>query len=67
MVSTVKLELWLLRHRVSQKQLAAAVHVNPKTMNAYIREKNQIPLWVAMQISKFCGEPVENLFEDDGR
>lgn len=67
MVSTVKLELWLLRHRVSQKELAKAVNVNSKTMNAYIREKNQIPLWVAMQISKFCGEPIENLFEDDGK
>ena len=67
MVSTVKLELWLLRHRVTQKELAKAIHISNKTMNAYIRERNQMPLWVAMQIAKFCGEPIENLFEDDGR
>lgn len=67
MVSTLKLELWLLRHRVTQKELAKKINISYATMNAYIMEKNQIPLWVAMQISKFCGEPIENLFEDDGK
>ena len=67
MVSTVKLEIYMIDHKISQTALSRKVNVSKATMHNWMRGKTQIPLWAAMQIAKVVGQPMENLFEDDGK
>lgn len=67
MVSTVKLQLYMLDHRISQAELSGKLCVAKQTLNSWIHGKTQIPLWAAMRIAKFVGQPIEKLFEDDGK
>lgn len=67
MVSTVKLEIYMIDHKISQTALSRKIGVAKQTLNCWMHGTTQIPLWAAMQIAKVVGQPMENLFEDNGR
>lgn len=66
-MNTVKLQLWMLHNNISQAALGRILGVVPTTINHWVNNKTEIPLWAAMRIAKIAKMPIENLFELEGK